>query len=448
MDERFRKVLAEGLQRAQLVDGRHRLLDGHRCVHLQRAWARSLPHLRAHGLLERLDERGHVRGLDRATSRRGVTAVLHQQRGACIKARMQVDAGRCATRRLQPRVLAAEQHHRPVELLHQPRGGQAQQARMPRWIRHHDGRPARVIKTALHDQHLGCANQLILAQLALVVGDLQLARRGSRLGRIVGVEYAQRVGGFVQATRGVQPRPDVKAERARIHLGGAHACLAKNGLHARNAAGRQTLHRLGHQHAVLVEQRHHVGHQTHRGQRQRDVHHPVAKSLGRSLAAAQADQSLGHLEGHHAARDVLEWTPAKRWMRHRLGLRHHRRAIGATLHAVMVCDHHAKPQLLRQRRLLETADAAVDRDHRLHPFGLQLPQRVGVHAVALVHAVRNEHARRGIEQPQQTRHDRGRAQPIGVVVTVDRDAQALLQPVIQGGGRGIGARQRRRFAQQ
>ena len=76
--------------------------------------------------------------------------------------------------------------------------------------------------------------------------------------------------------------------------------------------------------------------------------------------------------------------------------------------------------------LLDGGDAAVDGEHQLDALLGEPRQRLAVQAVALLEPRRQMPGRIGTELPQQEHGERGRADPVGVVVAVHADARARL----------------------
>ena len=87
---------------------------------------------------------------------------------------------------------------------------------------------------------------------------------------------------------------------------------------------------------------------------------------------------------------------------------------------VVVGDDHLDPGGPQRRHLLNRADPAVDGDHQLGAAALQLLDRPRAEPVAVAHAVGNQPVALGPQRPQRRDEDRGRGDPVDVVVAVDR----------------------------
>ena len=93
---------------------------------------------------------------------------------------------------------------------------------------------------------------------------------------------------------------------------------------------------------------------------------------------------------------------------------------------MVIGDDDLEPERARVLDLGDGGDPAVDRQHELEPLLGEPRQRVGVQAVALLEARRQMPRDVGAELAQQEDGERGRADPVGVVVAVHADARAGL----------------------
>ena len=101
----------------------------------------------------------------------------------------------------------------------------------------------------------------------------------------------------------------------------------------------------------------------------------------------------------------------------------------------MVGHHDVHPRRPGASDLLDGGDGAVDRDQQLRPAGGEPVDRGGAQAVAVLRAAGQVPVGVGAERPQSVDQDRGRADPVDVVVAVDRDARAPAHVVEDQGDR-------------
>ena len=92
---------------------------------------------------------------------------------------------------------------------------------------------------------------------------------------------------------------------------------------------------------------------------------------------------------------------------------------------VMVGDDHLEPARLRGRHLLDGGDAAVDGEQERAALVGEPRDRVPRDAVAFLEAARQVPLDLGAERAQGENGERGRADPVDVVVAVDADAPSL-----------------------
>ena len=170
-----------------------------------------------------------------------------------------------------------------------------------------------------HQRRVGLRVELLLGLLAggqqdaalqrLAVGVELIDVSGEFLGavRAVGDEQLDGQQGLAESTGGIQPRPEREADvlgrqpRLVVDLGDLH-----EGLQARAGPLLEAHQAVSDQGAILVDQRHHVGHGAHRrqtGRLKQKRLHPLADALGR--AGLLADRP-GEFEGHARAAQTAE----------------------------------------------------------------------------------------------------------------------------------------------
>ena len=154
---------------------------------------------------------------------------------------------------------------------------------------------------------------------------------------------------------------------------------------------------------------------------QSDRAHQKRPHMRRRLLAVS--QSLadapGELEGHADAAQIAE-----RIARARQSRMHEARCVrkcGSNL--MMVGDHQFEAQFAGQSSLGDAANSAVDADQQpLRIFGVQLPDRVAVEAVALFEPRGNVEIDTAAGELDAVPQQGGRGDAVDVVVAVDRDA--------------------------
>ena len=185
---------------------------------------------------------------------------------------------------------------------------------------------------------------------------------------------------------------------------------------------------MGHEHTVLLAQRHHVGYRAERDQVE------VAPQVGKPVVPARPElraQPHEQVEDHARAREPLEGKRAPRL--ERVQERQHGRSPCGRV--MVVADDHVEPQVGRVRERALVRRAAVGGHHDACPGGAQAAERARVEPVALAAAVRDVEQRLGAELAQAEHELGGARDAVHVVVAVDRDRLAGRQRVGQPRGR-------------
>ena len=276
---------------------------------------------------------------------------------------------------------------------------------------------------------------------ALVVGAVQLLGDLRRAQRVVGQEQLEAGVGAVEPPGGVQTRREAKGDGALGELGGIDSRDAHQSAQAGLGGPRERAQAAAHERAVLIDERHDVG---DRGeghevevllQRARRGHErsrvgsrdtgPIAVRahvtipLPRALKCGGALERQGELEGDRRGAEIGARVAADRRMHDRRVGQH---AVGAR--RVVVGDDDLDPQRPGRGDLGDGGDRAVDGDEQARaPRGESL-DREQVQSVAVGGAVGQVPVDARAE-PAQRAHEHGRgADPVDVVVTVDRDRLA------------------------
>ena len=224
---------------------------------------------------------------------------------------------------------------------------------------------------------------------------------------VLGQDQLERGVGTPEPARRVDPRSEPEADGAgvdggRIDVRDPHE-LAQTGP-AR--AGESPQARRG-EAAVLVDERHDV-----RDRRERDE---VEVLLERGVI--RAEQCLREL--------VHDPGPAQLRERVRRGPRRHDRAVGKRVRRpVMVGHDHLEAERNGLRDLLHRGDPAVDGEQQPDSLAGHACERFAGDAVALLEAARKMPVDISAQLAQHEDCERGRADPVDVVVAVDADAGA------------------------
>ena len=282
----------------------------------------------------------------------------------------QVEGGDRAPR-AGPLVAVQREHHaRAVVALGDPRGDDPDDPRVPALAGQHVGR----LLAQLAHLRLGLEEDPRLGVAALGVGVVELVgdRRGA-LG-IVGEHQLEPRVGAVQAPGGVDARREAKADGARVERARVDLGHAQQRADPRLGRGGQRAQPLAHQAAVLVAQRHAVGH----GGQGDEVEVLVGP---RGIAPGARQQRRGELVGDAGRAQVGARVAADRRVHDR---RIGQRAVGAR--AVVVGDDDVQAERARPRDLLDRGDRAVGGQQQARAALGQPLDRRGAQAVAVLGA--------------------------------------------------------------
>jgi hypothetical protein len=360
----------------------------------------------------------HRLARDGAARGGAVAPVAQQVRGAGVEPGQQVE-GRDRPARAGP-LVSLERHHddRAVVALGQARSDYPDDAGMPAVGGQDVGRPV----ARGRDLRLGLEEDARLGVAALGVGGVELGGDGLGARVVLGQHELQPRVGAVKAARGVDPRRETEADRARVegprvHRGNPHERaqpdLARRG---------QRPQPLAHQPAVLTAQRDAVG---HGGQR-----HEVEVLPRRPRRTPGVGQRGDELVRDAGGAEVRTRVAPDHGMDDRgVGQR-------ARARLVVVGHHNVDPGGAGTRHLLDRGDRAIDRHQQPRAACGQAVDRGGVQSVAVVGAARQVPVRVGSQGAQAAEEDRGRADAVDVVVAVDGDARAagdMAQDDLDGG---------------
>ena len=256
-----------------------------------------------------------------------------------------------------------------------------------------------------------------LGVAALAVGRVELG--GDRLGalRVLGEHQLEPRVGAVQAPGRVDPRRQAKAdrarvERARVDAGDAHQCSQAGLRRARERA-----QPVADQPAVLAGERDAVGH----GGERDEVEVGLRR---RRVAAGGLQQRERELVRDAGGAQVGARIAAQRRMDDR---RVGQRPVGARL--VVVGDDDVHPRGAGRRHLGHRGDRAVGGHEERRSAGGEPLDGRGAQAVSVLGPAGQVPVDVGAERAQRAHEDRRRADPVDVVVAVDRDARAAARVV-------------------
>ena len=312
--------------------------------------------------------------------------------------------------------------------LGQPAGHDADHARVPAPLGKHEGRIvglAEALVDLLLRGKLHAPFQRLAAAVELVnvLGQLQ-----GPIGAI-GDEQLDAQLGLGQPAGGVQPRGQRETDVLAVQTGptrstgypvavglGLDLCQLHERRQAQRRAAGETLQPVVYEYAVLVHQRHHVGHRAQGRQTNRlykKIPHPRTDPL---RPAGLLAEGPGQLEGH--ARTA---QPAEGIIAGQLGVDDACRLGEFGADGVVVGDDQFQPALAGDAGLLHAADAAIDGDHQGRPAAAPRLHGLAVQAVALVNAVRHVIADLGPQQLQAEIEHGGARHAVHVVVAIDHD---------------------------
>ena len=294
-----------------------------------------------------------------------------------------------------------EQHDGPAEALDEPRGDDSDHAPMPVLAREHVAAAALRRLGPLANLRDRLAKDALLDGLAVAVQGLELAGEALRFGRVVGQEHLERGARMAEPSGGVDPRREPEAELAGLD----RRRIDARGLHERAQPGTGRLGQAAQagrdQVAVLVHERDDVG-----DRRQRDQVEPPLQVGG--------GERLEELPDDAGAAELLEWVVGR--------ARRNDRAVRERLaRPVMVGDDDAEPARLGGLDLGDGRDPAVHGEEKPAALVGEPFERLAGDAVALLEAAREVPVDVCAEVAQRGDRERGRADPVHVVVAVHAD---------------------------
>ena len=201
---------------------------------------------------------------------------------------------------------------------------------------------------------------------------------------------------------------------------------------------------MSHEDAVLIAERHHVGHQPERGQSDR-VHQDFAQ-FGRDLfgPARPLRHRPRELERNarpgQVAKRVWGWRRQPRVNQNRG--RGQKRPVQPHLHFVVVGDDQFQPYFTRDFRFGQAGDSAVHADDERNAGLSQFANLLAVQPVALGKSQRNVELHVRAEFAEHAEEDRCAGHTVYVVVAVNADAPLVGHGLCDSLGGGLHTRQR------
>ena len=225
----------------------------------------------------------------------------------------------------------------------------------------------------------------------------------------------------VEASGGVDARRQAETDGVGADGVGRAAADLEQGAEAGARRTAQAPQTHGHQRAILVEQRHHVGDGAHR--RHVDVGPQTQRQLCARRAAGLDEQRVRQLEGHPDAGQRPVRVGAQVGGDHdALG------QLGAEL--VVVGDDDVETEPGSPPHRVHVLDAAVDRDQQIGPALRSLLDGGLREPVALAETVRQQPADVGAQLAQHLAEQEGGRDAVGVVVAVHHDALPAPQGAV------------------
>ena len=172
-----------------------------------------------------------------------------------------------------------------------------------------------------------------------------------------------------------------------------------------------------HQHSVLIDQGHHVGHSSQGGQPdglQQEIAHPRADFAGPAGLLAQGP---GQLEGHARAAQVAERIAAAG----QAGMDDGRRLGQLRRRLVVIGDDQLQAELAGQGGLFHGGDAAIDRDQHRRLAVAPGADGLDVQPISFLDAMGHIVADLGPQHLQTEPEDRRAGNAVDVIVAVDHD---------------------------
>ena len=322
------------------------------------------------------------------------------------------DGAAAAHRRIP---LTAQHNGGIVPLFAQLSGGQADHAAVPA-LPHDHQHPvvAEVGFPAHHVRRLG--GHVVLDALPLLVILLQAQCQRLCPGGILRHQQFHPDGGLLHASSGVnargKPEGNLVAGHGQGHRTEGHQCLQ-----SRPSGALHPCHAFPDDDPVFVNQGYHVCHGGQGG------------DLQLILDAGHAQQCLAHLQCHPCSAQPPEGIIPQQGIQHRI------RLGKRFCQLVVIGNNHLHAQQLCQPNLLQVGYAAVHGNKQFVLFRY-LPHGLFVQPVALAMAAGDAEIRLAAHGVQGFQHDAGSADPVHVVIPVDKDGH-LIRHRLPDDGHGL-----------
>ena len=402
------------------------------------------PHLFIEGPAETVQ----VRLRQRQSGGHGVTTKFAQQIGValghCVQRVADVQT-RHRARRALDFILArlGEDDHRPVQAVLDPRGEDADHPRMPVRLEQAQAHGQPGVLGQFHfveDEHrFGLHFRLDITPLAIQF--VQPLRQQQGRVRVVGEQAFDAQRHVLQPPGGIQPWAEGEAQIRRHQLLRAALGDADQRTDAGTAlAPADARQALGDEDAVVVLQRHHVGHRAQRHQiQQAGQVGLIDAAFGEPARLAQPRAQGQHdVEDHPHAGRALGGEGIAGPVGIDDGVRRWQGLAGQ----VVVGDQHAHAQRPGRRHAVEAGDAVVHRDQQIGLARRSHGDDLRRQSVAVFEAVGHQivHLRRphGAQRPHPQRRAGG---AVGIEIADDEDALPFAQGLRQQVDGGIDAEQ-------
>ena len=430
-----RVALAEGRQRRQLVEkSRRHLVEVDPAVRLD--LRNHVVHRHVDGVTQAAAEIRKSRGIDLDTGGEGVAAVRGEQIPAPSQGVGDVDPRNGPGGAAGAAAVERHEQGRPVELLRQARGDDAQDAGVPGLVAQHDGALPGEVDLA-RDEVPSSTAHLRLDLAAAVVRALQHLEQISRLAVVLRHQELDGQLGAAESTGGVETRAQPETHVARIEL--TVACVAgEGGVHQTTKSRTLGLLEVAETESgkdpVLAAQGDDVGNRPERHQGER-VEQELAELGGELSSPGEPLAQRPHqLERDPHSCVVLEaGLPLSRGARVDEG----RRSGQLCRQLVVVRDHHVDAELRGQRDLLDRRGTVVHGDDQSHAVLRELSHGLLAQTVSLAQAIRQAKIDGVADETEEIEQQAGGGNTVDVVIPEDQDALAIVHGPLDARDRGL-----------
>ena len=360
-------------------------------------------------LLKAFGKGGDVLHGEREACGVGVSAEVFKQVAAALHGLVDVEA-RHRPRGARGHTFAACEHHgRPVVLLGEARGDDADDAFVPVFVVDDDAAAFVEVGQATHLLH-GLLGGLLVEVLACFVVEVDLPGSLECCGEVALHEEFDGFLTVLHAARGVDARPYLEDDVVHREFAVAQSAHLDNGAEPDAGVGVEATQAVVGQHAVFTHHGHNVAGDAH--------HAEVEQGLQFvELNAVALREGLHELEAHAASREVGVGVTVVA----ALGVENGHCGRQGSVGHVVVANDEVDAALFGIGHLVDGLDAAVEHDDEFHATLGRIVNAFVRHAVTLVVAVGNVVLDLGVELAQKAVDEGHGCATIYVVVAIDHD---------------------------